>query len=88
MKDMKLIFCQECHDIVALYHKSRSCLCGKSYGQYRDEIKVMIGGSAIPLGFSNTSFMTAIENRPDAGLGAHFVAFVIPTTCSTVKQEF
>jgi len=85
---MKLIFCRECRDIVKLTYDIRYCLCGKSSGHYlRDGLTAIISGEAVPIGISNNSFSQAIANRPEAGQGNPFEAFVIPRVCATVKQK-
>jgi len=84
---MKLIYCEECGDIVRLRIGVRKCECGKSSGQYlSDGIHAEVWGSAIPIGFGNTSFMTAIRNRPKSGMGKQFDAFAIPIQCGTVVK--
>jgi hypothetical protein len=75
---MKLIYCINCHDVIALYAKKRKCICGLSWGHYVDNINAVISGPVIPLGFENTSFMEALQNQPKKGMGVEFRAFVIP----------
>lgn len=81
---MKLIFCPICHDVFRLISKKRSCCCKQSWGKYIDTLNAEIGGSSIPLGFNNPSFIRAIKNQPKDGEGGRFDAFVIPKTCNTV----
>lgn len=52
---MKLIFCSECHDVVALRtEEKRSCLCGRASGYYKDRVNAVIQGStAVPLAIEN-----------------------------------
>ena len=83
---MKLIFCKECHDIFRLINEKRFCKCGKSWGNYTDDINAEIGGLAVPIGFENSSFVKAFKNRPKEGLGSRFDAFVIPEKCPTIKE--
>lgn len=82
---MKLIFCNECTDVIALHREPRSCLCGKSSGRYLDGRMAEIAGPCVPLGFANASLIDAIRDRPGAGLGKHFAAFVIPKRCAWVR---
>jgi hypothetical protein len=85
---MKLIFCPKCSDVVKLSTKGlRRCECGKASGQYeKDGLNATISGTAIPLGFANSSLTKALQNRPENGLGQTFEAFVIPKTCPTIKE--
>lgn len=83
---LKLIYCSECHDVVRLLKEERTCTCGKSWGTYIDEIMAEIGGSAIPLGFSNSSFFRAIKRRSLFLPGERFEAFVIEEDCPTVRE--
>lgn len=84
---MKLIFCPHCHDVRKLHTDCIvSCKCGKSSGRYLDDgLHAVLGGDAIPLGIDNSSFVKAIKNRPQRGMGERFVAFVIPEECGTVE---
>ena len=85
---MKLIFCEECHDVVSIFQgEERKCLCGKSSGIYLDPVNATYSGSAIPMGFANKSLMAALLNQPQNGLGHTFTAFVIPKDCPTFKLK-
>ena len=85
---MKLIFCPKCQDMLKLQRELRMCDCMSSWGQYDDNgIDATIGGEAIPIGIDNYTFSEAIRNRPMAGLGSTFEAFVIPEICNTVREE-
>lgn len=84
---MKLIFCPDCHDILALRKEARECECGASFGQYLDSINARIGGKAIPIGFANRSFIEALTHRPSNGMGATFTAFVIPERVESIQDE-
>lgn len=87
---MKLIMCKFCSDVVRLTFKMRHCECGASFGQYDPEdiesLQAEIGGSAIPLGFENNSFVDALRNQPSEGRGERFTAFVIPKECPTIRR--
>ena len=54
----KLIRCKECEDIVRLVHtKWRKCECGKSGGQYNDDLmSATIGGDCEVIGLRNDYF--------------------------------
>lgn len=84
---MKLIFCPECQDVRKLLDKLTTCSCGKSSGEYLDNLNAYIFGDAIPLGFANRTFVRALRNRPGDGMGAEFVAFVIPEQCDTIEVK-
>ena len=38
---MKLLFCPECQDVIALTPVERTCKCGSSYGSYRQDKRVV-----------------------------------------------
>jgi hypothetical protein len=54
----KLIRCKKCEDIVRLVHtKWRKCECGKSGGQYNDDmISATVGGDCEVIGIRNDYF--------------------------------
>ena len=84
---MKLIYCPHCHDIRKLSYMLTSCECGHSFGQYNEDgLNAAYGGDAVPLGFANSSFVDALKNQPESGLGQCFEAFVIPKQCPTFVQ--
>lgn len=84
---MKLIFCPHCHDIRKLARLLTTCQCGRSWGQYlEDELHAVYGGVAAPLGIDNSSFVDALKNQPEDGLGQRFEAFVIPKQCPTFRK--
>jgi len=83
---MKLILCMKCQDVVKLQMHHRNCMCGESYGQYRDDgLNAVIKGPCIPIGFDNRSLLQAIYTQPLEGKGRSFEAFVIPQKCPTVN---
>lgn len=60
------------------------CDCGKVGGKYVNDIDACYwGNDAIPLGFANDSFVEAVKNQPESGMGKRFIAFVIPKKCPT-----
>lgn len=83
---MKLIYCPQCMDVLALFRKARMCMCGKSGGAYTDELNAEIYGEAIALGFANISFLRAVNSRPEKGWGKEFEAFVVPRVCNTITR--
>jgi len=94
---MKLLLCVECSDIFSLRHDERRCLCGKSHGRYVDDLNAEIGGPSMPIGFSNQSFIAAIQmqriedkheigREPGCCKGVDFKAFMIPATATSVKR--
>lgn len=89
---MKLIWCRNCGDIVALrVGKPRRCECGASSGQYIDEINAAISGPCRPLGVANSTLALALVEQKlhgdlPSGLGRRFEAFVIPDGAPSVKR--
>ena len=84
---MKLLFCDKCNDVFSLVEKSKWCSCEGCGGQYLDNLNAVYwGDTATPIGFSNSSFVKAVINRPKEGMGSKFEAFVIPIRCSTMKK--
>ena len=82
---MKLLFCKACNDLFALDSDYRACHCGVSGGYYKDNgMDVIINGPAIPVGITNSSFLSAVDLQKDFGEGVPFEAFVIPKNCPTV----
>lgn len=85
-KDMKLLFCKHCEDIVKLSYATRYCQCGATGGHYKvDGLNAVYYGPAIPLGFANSSFHEAIDSQPEFGMGTNYNAFVIPKVCPTME---
>jgi len=87
---MKLVYCKECNSVVRLIaERERVCECGRSGGQYKkDGLNAeFFGENAVPIGFANSSFKEAIQDRPHSGPGSIFTAFVIPTVCGTMKYK-
>ena len=71
---MKLIFCTLCHDIVKCQKSGRTCQCGASGGRYTDDLNAVYWGKALPLGLANSSFVRALRNQPQEGVGERFEA--------------
>lgn len=85
---MKLLMCLECNDIFNLDLSEKSCSCGRSKGIYiNQQLAEYTGKSAVPLGFSNPSFIQAIKDQPNEGIGKEFTAFVIPKNCETFFRK-
>ena len=83
---MKLILCPHCQDVRKLDAELTICRCGKSCGKYLNDLDAVYGGSAIPLGFENSSLVSAIRHQPKQGMGERFTAFVIPKECPTYEK--
>ena len=85
---MKLLWCPACEDVLKLRPGlPRKCACGQSWGRYmQDGLHAEVCGKGVPLGFVNISFAHALRNRPLAGHGERFTAFVIPHDCQTVTE--
>lgn len=82
---MKLLICTLCHDVFKVgMKKVKSCDCGKTQGQYVDNLYAeFMGDYAVPLGFANSTLIDAIRKQPEEGLGKEFKAFVIQKKCDT-----
>ena len=88
---MKLLLCKGCSDIVRpLIGIEIFCQCGScAITAQHDNITVSYSGEkAIIIGIHNSSFIHAVANQPESGMGKEFVAFVIPKQCeSVIKKE-
>jgi len=84
---MKLILCPKCNDLFRLTHEFCKCECGASAGNYTDNLNAVTYGKAIPIGFLNHSFVQAVLNQPESGMGKEFTAFVIPKSCPTITHS-
>jgi hypothetical protein len=81
-------------DIQDLLPKAQSwtyCLCGKSWGRYKDILNAVYGGDAVMLGFANDSLRDAIamnklRQRVSARSGVRFEAFIIPESAPTITR--
>lgn len=87
---MKLLFCPYCGDVFSLNKVKKICSCRRSSGQYEEDgINAVYSGSAVPIGFNNASFLTALAIQPKEGKGEEFTAFIIPEKCETfIKLEY
>lgn len=93
---MKLLICLKCGDIFSLSHKEKSCGCGRTKGQYIDELNAEISGPCKGIGFANQSFRFAytvqkVEDaqegrKPDCCRGVEFDAFFIPEVATSVRR--
>jgi len=82
---MKLIYCNNCADVLSLSYTTKTCRCGETGGHYeRDGLHAIYYGNAMPLGFTNDTFKHARERQPEWGNGFEFTAFVIPKVCPTM----
>lgn len=85
---MKLVYCPACGDIFKLAFGSQVCFCGLSGGFYHEDgLNATVTGQAIPIGIANSTFVKALANRPEEGMGEEFKAFVIPKKCPTVTEN-
>ena len=85
---MKLLFCKSCNDLFSLNIDYRTCHCGESGGNYKDnKLDIVINGPAVPVGINNGMFLTAVNLQGDFGEGIPFDAFVIPKNCPTVNYK-
>lgn len=88
--------CLDCGDIFSLNMKRKICSCGKTQGQYIDNLNAEIKGNCKAIGFANNSFrkayqMQKIEDDAQAGKpvccdGVPFTAFFIPESATSVKR--
>lgn len=87
--EMKLIVCPYCTDVVRLKKdKLKMCECGKCSGKYeKDGLTATISEHAIPIGFSNNSFIDALKSKPSPTFGTRFEAFVISKDATTIKVQ-
>jgi hypothetical protein len=84
---MKLLYCLKCSEIFNLDLSEKKCRCGKSKGQYTDNLNAWFKGPCLPLGIANDSFRTALKNQPETGIGKEFTAFVIEKDCRTFVRK-
>ena len=66
---MKLIYCNNCGDVVRLIHlKWRKCACGQSGGQYNEDlITATVGGNCRIFGIPNPFFDEVFQYLTDKG---------------------
>lgn len=60
---MKLLYCEECYDVVSMTHDNitRSCKCGKVAGKYlKDKITAVVTEGSIVFGIDNNGFRNAL----------------------------
>jgi hypothetical protein len=84
---MKLLYCNNCEDIIRVYDTTSTCRCGESGGHYKEDgFNIVVYGPCKPIGIENESFSSAVENQNEYGYGQEFTAFVIPKVCPTVDH--
>ena len=84
---MKLLLCNSCEDIVKLSKTTRTCQCGATGGHYKEDgVNAIYYGPATTIGFTNSEFKYALDNRPRYGSGVEFTAFVIPDNVPTITH--
>lgn len=49
-----MLICEQCHDLVNLARKPRSCECGKCHGEYTDTHTVKVWGPCRVFAIDNT----------------------------------
>lgn len=85
---MKFVYCETCTSIFSLRLNTRQyCYCKKTWGEYTDNSNALISKNAIPVGFDNRSFVSALRKRPEAGQGKEFSAFIIPKRCPSIQYD-
>jgi len=84
---MKLLFCNQCHDIVKMRFEERFCFCGKVKGRYLEDghRAEYSGEGAVPLGMDNHEFTQTLKQWPNwkHSRGLRFDAFFIGKNCKT-----
>lgn len=90
---MKLLYCNECEDIVVLRSYMRSCECKACRGRYVDDVNAVYYGPATILGVSNPTFSKALSltgidvaRGRERELGHTFESWVMPFGCPSVKK--
>ncbi len=84
---MKLIYCKKCRDVRKLDYAVTVCKCGASKGwRERDGLRVTLQGEAVPLGFHEPAFTSAIRDYPEAVLAGNFPAYVVSKDCPDVTK--
>lgn len=86
---MKLIYCRECHDVIALRTKLRTCICGRSSGLYTNDRDASIGGPCVAIGIRNDSLLRALRSHdasPRRRPGPALRAFVIPESAAHLTR--
>jgi hypothetical protein len=69
---MKLMHCTQCNDVVSLLREERRCRCGKAWGHYLSDDRVVeYGGPCRIIGIRDREFLTALP-------GEDHIWFVIP----------
>ena len=59
---MKLLYCPQCGDLVALRAKNRTCACGHASGQYLGRTKAVVRGKDVQvLALANDRFDTLMK---------------------------
>lgn len=61
-KELKLLYCGHCGDIVRLYPEKRHCRCGKSWGHYLEDGATTVQTyPSLSLGIANQDFELALK---------------------------
>lgn len=83
---MKLLYCENCHDLVRLFPaKTKKCDCGQVAGKYlKDDLTAVVTANAVVCGIDNNSLQIARiyynhnKNRVPSRVDYYFVGW-IPT---------
>lgn len=93
---MKILFCTNCWDVLALRAQPRNCLCGKSV----DRLNVEISGPCFVRAFLNGNFSEVVRQQMRDGdlnekltlppyeghtRGREFMAFIVPENAPAVQ---
>ena len=84
---MKLLFCQDCKDIIRLFRERRYCKCQKVSGYYTNDTEAVFRGKPILIGIDNKSFAESIKLKNILKTSNFFEVFVIGKDCITFRPE-
>ena len=74
---MKLVFCNDCHDMFVLKRKRRVCECGRTSGVYATKDIAVVTGPCRPMIISNEKFGSALLRSGDWSGFCEFEAWVV-----------
>lgn len=82
---MKLLYCLQCLDVVALRRQTRECACRESAGRYEaDDITAAVTGPCVVLGIDSHVLERAVrDQRRDGG---EIRAFLVGSTSDRVVR--
>ena len=83
-------------DVFNLTMTEKTCSCGKSSGQYIDNLNAEIKGNCQGIGFANNKFKIAYQmqkmeddaqkGKPSCCAGVEFTAFFIPESATSIRR--